>query len=357
MFPALWSWSALRDRLPAPAAILALLVPELALLVGAAIRIAHRPAVDFDEHIFLNVGAHIVSIGRPLDTVTNPHLFFDHTPLYVYFAALLTAFGGHTVLLLRAASLAFAMGTVALLFLSARALRGPISGFVGAMLLATNPFFITYSWFVRMEVPLCFFVMLAVYLLIEERLFLAGLAIAAAVMLKEVALAFWLVAVVYVAARRGLRAAATVGIATPIAFFGWLVYAAFLDFTQLTVTVDRWLRSGFGDEASNPRFHIDDVQWARIIATEIVGPVIFVAAGVAAVLGAKRHDRVPGIGVLAAGYAGVAVVTSFVISLKEPRYLIAILPMLAFAVALLIDWDKVWAGLRTAPRRTRQLPA
>ena len=50
---------------------------------------------------------------------------------------------------------------------------------------------------------MCCFMVLAIYLLIHERLFVAALAIATAVMLKEIALAFWLVAVLYVLVRLG----------------------------------------------------------------------------------------------------------------------------------------------------------
>ena len=90
-----------------------------------------------------------------------------------------------------------------LVFLIGLELRGVEAALVGSLLVAVNPFFVTYSWFVRMEVPMCCFMVLAIYLLVHERLFLAALAIATAVMLKEIALAFWLVAVLYVLVRRG----------------------------------------------------------------------------------------------------------------------------------------------------------
>ena len=52
-----------------------------------AVRIASRPKLDFDEHIFLDVGRHLVDTGLPLRAYAEPGgpvLFFDHTPLYVY---------------------------------------------------------------------------------------------------------------------------------------------------------------------------------------------------------------------------------------------------------------------------------
>src|SRR4051794_16523540 len=187
-----------------------LLVPVLVLLAGAALRIASRPKRDFDERIFLSVGNNIVTTGLPVDSYGlpgHPYLFFDHTPLYVYFVAALTALGGPTVLLARGSSLVFAILTVVLVYVIGWRVRGPVAGFVGAILVAATPFFVTYAWFVRMEVPLSCFLVLALLLLHVERFLLTGLAIAVAVMLKEIALAFWLVAVVYVFVRRGLRAA------------------------------------------------------------------------------------------------------------------------------------------------------
>jgi hypothetical protein len=32
--------------------------------------------------------------------------------------------------------------------------------------------------------------------------------------------------------------------------------------------------------------------------------------------------------------------------LKEPRFLIAVIPMSAVAIALLVDWDGAWARIR-----------
>src|SRR5215218_2376443 len=106
--------SAARRELVPPAIIplLVLLVPLVVLLAGAAIRIAQRPITDLDERIFLSVGRNIVERGLPIDSYGRPgapYLFFDHTPLYVYFVALVTAIGSNTILIVRAASLVFGL--------------------------------------------------------------------------------------------------------------------------------------------------------------------------------------------------------------------------------------------------------
>lgn len=339
--------------------VIALLIPLVTLLVATAYRVVQRPKLDFDEHIFLNVGRHILDTGLPIDSYAfpdAPYLFFDHTPLYVYLVALLTAAGGPTVVLIRASSLVFALLTVALVFLIARQVRGLGSALVGSVLVATNPFFITYAWFIRMEVPLCFFLVLAVYLLLNERFLLAGLAIAVAVMLKEIALAFWVVAIVYVLARRGARAAVTVGLPASLALVVWLAYAASIDLDRLLSTLNRWGRSSVGNEVTNRRFRIGYVVWAGRILTQVVGPGLIFAAGVCAALATTRRGPIPPLTAIPVAYVAVAVVASFLMSLKEPRFLIAVVPMMALSVALIVDWGGAWTDARShRPVRTNEI--
>ena len=322
----------------------------------SGIRILHRPKLDFDEHIFLDVGRHIIDTGLPLRAYADPRgptLFFDHTPLYVYVVALVTALGGPTEVFLRATSLVFGLLTVVLVFRICLERRGVVSAFIGALLLAVNPFFVTYSWFIRMEVPLCFFLVLALFLLIRERLLLAGLAIATAVMLKEIALAFWLVAVVYVLIRRGGRAAAIVAIPTPLVFGAWLAYAADIGLDRLLATMGRWFGSAAGDTSRDPRLKVGLRTWVNDILQLVIGPVILFATGATAALLAVGRKPAPRIVLVPIAYIAVAVAASFLIRLKEPRFLIAIVPMIALSIGLLIDWDEVWDQVRGIGRADR----
>jgi 4-amino-4-deoxy-L-arabinose transferase-like glycosyltransferase len=273
-------------------------------------------------------------------------LFFDHTPLYVYFVALLTAIGEPTVLIIRTATLVFGVLTILMVFRVGLVVRGLGSALVGSMLVALNPFFVTHSWFIRMEVPLCFFLVLALYLVIKERWLLAGLSIAVAVMLKEIALAFWLVAVAYVLVRRGPRAAAVVAVPTLVAFFAWLAYAASIGLDQLLATMGRWLGSAAGMPISDPRLHIGPLRWTGMLIGTVIGPVLIFASGAAVALASVSRKPVVPIVVVPLAYVAVAVVASYLIRLKEPRFVIAIIPMLALAIALVIDWGGIWADVR-----------
>jgi 4-amino-4-deoxy-L-arabinose transferase-like glycosyltransferase len=332
-------------------------IPLLILAALAAVRIASRPALDMDEHIFLDVGQQIVTTGLPWRTYRSdaPHLFFDHTPLYVYLAAGVTAIGGPTGVILRAFSLVAAALSVVLVFRIGLEARGPVAGFVGAVILAATPFFATYAWFVRMEEPLCLCMVLAVWLLGRGRIGLAGLAIAAAVMLKELALAFWLVAAVWVLWRRGLRQALVVALPTPIALAAWFAYAFGIGRDGLLYALGRWGRSAAGSDPDNARFLIGPLRWTRILAIHVVGPVLGAATLVAAVIVARARGRTgaPAIAAIPLAYVVIAVAASYAMSLKEPRFVIGVVPMLALSVALLVDWDRLAdaARARWAARR------
>jgi 4-amino-4-deoxy-L-arabinose transferase-like glycosyltransferase len=326
----------------------AALLPLATLLVLTGVRIVRQPKLDFDEHIFLDVGRQIVRTGLPLRTYAfpEPRLFFDHTPLYVYFVAAVTALGGPSEILLRSASLVLGCLTVLLVFRIGLELRGSGAALVGSMLVALNPFFATYSWFIRMEVPLCFFLVLALYLMIHERWLLSGLAIAIAVMLKEIAFAFWLVAVVYAVWRGRWRAGAAVGIPAPLAFAAWFGYAASIGSSELFSTMNRWFGSATGPYNADKRLRVGLVAWARSIVSVVIGPLIIFVAGAAVALAATIRSRIPPITVVPVAYVIIAVAASFAIRLKEPRFLIAVIPMSAVAIALLVDWDGAWARIR-----------
>jgi hypothetical protein len=110
--------------------------------------------------------------------------------------------------------------------------------------------------------------------------------------------------------------------------------------------LDRWFGSAAGVKTGDPRIHIGLRTWVNDIIGVVIGPVLFFAAGATAAFLATWRRRVPPIVVVPIAYVVLAVALSFVIRLKEPRYLIGIVPMIALSIALLIDWDDVWAVMR-----------
>lgn len=326
---------------------LPVLLPVAIYLALVAFQIQSHPREDYDEYIFMDVGHQIVATGLPIRTYQSipATFFFDHTPLYVYLVAALTAIGGPSLTLVRSVTLAFGLVSVVGVYAVGRAVRGPVAGLVGALVLATNPFFATYSWFVRMEIPMCAMLVLAMLALVRERFWFAGLAIAAAVLFKEIALAFWLAAVVFVAARRGVRSAIAVALPSALGLIAWFAYAASLDLTRLEVTIRRWLGSAAGG-VPDPRLKIRWQAWTDLLVNRIIGPVEVAATGAAIPFAALGRRAIPPIAAVPIAYVIVAVASSYLIKLKEPRYVIAIIPMLALSVALTVDWDSTWSRIR-----------
>jgi hypothetical protein len=339
------------------ATLVAAALPVAIYLGLAGIRIVRNRPPDFDERIFLDVARHIVDTGLPIRTVgaPGPSLFFDHTPLLVYVVAAAVAVGGPTLELVRLLSLVAGALTVLVTFRIVLEVRGLGSAFVASVLLAANPFFARYGWFVRMEVPMCLFMVLGLYLLLDRRFLLSGLSIAVAVMLKEVALAFWFVAGAYATLREGWRAGLKVVVPSVVAFAAWVAYALSIGEDRFLETMNRWLFSAQGADIRDPRLHVGLAAWTVTVVVRVIGPVLLVATGVASAFAVAWKRPIPPIAFVPIAYVAIALAASYVIHLKEPRFIIAVVPMLAIAIGLVVDWDDVFAAVGERVRgRTAQ---
>ena len=330
-------WAAL----PATARIL---LPICFLLI-AGLPWLFRAYWGLDDRIFISAAHGVLTHGYPFETYHTEagRPFYDHTPLFPYLlvwaAQIDSVFGLHAAVVAgRLMTLAFAVGTIAMTYVICRDLRGPMSGAVAAVLVATNPLFVVMAWTMHMEVPMAFCVVVALWCLVEGRMLAAGLAIAAAVMLKEHALAFWLVAGAHVLLTRGWRAAAIVTAPSAIAFVVWAASAWLVDQRQFRFVLNRWINSAGGESSVNGRFRVSWPKWALTVARDTLGMPLVAIPVVAAGLALVRRAGVPRIVVLPIAYCAVAIAASFVIHLKEPRWLTAVIPMAAIAVGLLVDW-------------------
>jgi hypothetical protein len=344
---------ALRDRWRRMSGTALVLLPVCFLfLYGLVWHVLIRHRLGFDDRLFISVGQGVLSHGYPFETIhaASGVPFYDHTPLFAYLltlpAALADPFGLEVAVTAgQAMSAVFGLATVILAFLVCRDVRGTVSGVVAAVLIATNPFFLKLSWVMHMEVPMAFFLVLGMYFLVHRRLLWAGLAIAAAVMLKEHALGFWLVAGGYVLVRHGWRAALPVTLPTVVALAAWGIAAYLIDEHQFRKVLNRWLISAGGENPINPRFQVPVRRWILTIARDTVGPPLAGITIVAMAAALARRTRVPVIAVVPIAYSALAIVASFAIHLKEERWLIGVIPMAALATGLLVDWGAVARGL------------
>jgi 4-amino-4-deoxy-L-arabinose transferase-like glycosyltransferase len=323
--------------------------PCLLFLYGLAWEIAAPRRTSYDEHLFLRVAHGVLGTGAPM--LGPGSYFFDHTPLYTYLIAPVVALadlvGGHEVLLGRGVSAVFGLGTVILVFLTARAVRGTLAGVIAAVLVAANPYFVQFSWTIHMEVPMCFFMVLAVYLIVRRRFLRAGLAIAVAVLLKEIALGLWLVLALYVLAVAGWRKAVAVGLPNVVGFAAWVAIAWSLDATHAReVMVGRWLNSVGGKSSWDKRFSIPLRVWIETITRTVVGPLLGVALAGSSIVAVVRRRQVPPITWPLLAYCAIAIGVTFAIHLKEDRWLTGVIPIGALAVGIVVDWHAVADALR-----------
>ena len=318
----------------------------------------HYGGGGFDNQIFISVGQGTLSHGYPFETFRDAsgRPFFDHTPLFAYFlllpGAIADAFGlPWGVVAGRVISAGFGLATVLLAFVVGRDVRGTVSGFVAALLVATNLYFVSLSWVMHMEVPMAFCMVLALYFLVHERMLTAGIAIAASVMLKEHALGFWLVASAYVVVWRGWRAALRVALPSAVALAIWGIAAYQIDHRELAGVLRRWQISIGGQNPVNPRFQITLRDWLITVGRDIIGPQLGGLTIVALAVAMVRGHPAPRIVVIPLAYTALAVAASFLLHLKEDRWLTGVIPMAALAVAMLVDWAAVvrWLGLGDLP--------
>jgi 4-amino-4-deoxy-L-arabinose transferase-like glycosyltransferase len=321
--------------------VIALGVLLLVYLLLVVFQLRHHRHETFDERLFLDVGRQIVQTGLPYRTYRAPApvLFFDHTPLYVYWVAAVTLLGGATLELVRLTTLMFGVLSLVGVYWVGRVLRGPVAGLMGVAVLATNPFYATMSWFVHMEIPLCCVLVFALLAMARRHWLLAGLLLAVAVLLKEIALGFLAVAAVYVLAMDGWLASILVGLPSALGIGAWFAYAAAIGNSQLLAVFHRWYLSAAGGDIPDPRMHVRLRTWAQTVVHDIISPTGILATGAAAALAALDRRSIPRIVLVPIGYIVLAILTSFFIKLKEPRYVIAVIPMLAVTLALLVDWD------------------
>ena len=348
---------------PAPRQTTAIIVVSMCLvfLYGILWEVLSYRKPNFDELLFLDVAGGVLRTGFPMRTTANGDIpFYDHTPLYNYLLAIPVAasrlIGNFELVLSRGVTTAFGLGTVVMVFLVGRQVRGTAAGAIAAWLVAVNPYFVHFSWFIHMEVPMSFFMVLGLYLVLSERFLLAGLALAVAVLLKEIALALWFVLAVYVLVDRGAKRALAVGLPALIAFFGWLGIAGAVNASQLQTVMARWFSSVGGTSTWDERFQIPLRKWILTVTVDVIGNSLGGALIVATVAAVVRRQRIPRFTWVPIAYCLIAVGTTFLIHLKEDRWLTAVIPMGALVVGTVVDWPAVGRALARLDRARLTAP-
>lgn len=344
---------------------LLILIPLAIFLASQLVPITSVNVAQYDEAIYLDVARSIRRTGLPLRTIdADGRLLLDQTPLYPYMVGALTVVMGDNLRLLRMVTVLAGLGTIALVFTIGHRIRGPEAALVGAILLALNPFFNLYSFFIRMELFLCFFLVLATFYLVKVEnaggyasTAAAGFSILAAVMFKVVAVTYWAAAILWVAwvaagRRARVRHALWIFLPTLLGLAIWLA-VTFTVPGRYEAMMIRW-QGALGLSPStvvDPRLATAAIDWLKLIGNYILHWELVILAIPAVIFYAASWRRKPRILTLLVLFVLFTVAGSLLVSLKEPRHVIGIIPATCLFIALAIDWQGAWAWVAQRPLR------
>lgn len=326
-----------------------------------AVLIYHVQVTDYDEAVFLDIARNVQRSGLPLRSIgPSGVLYFIHTPLYLYLVTASTLVFGEKLVLLRLVTTAFAVGTLLLTYATVRRTQPAAAALVAALLVGLNAFFALYAYFLTMEVPMAFFVVLAVYWLAREAemggwryLVLAGGAGATAVMLKEVAVIFMAAAALYaLSTGSNWRDRLTRSFWLLLPFGGavllWLAWGIRLDAAGFQRGVLGWVGSAAGTGGIvDARSQTILLTWLQTLGGDVWGWATAVLLALSLPAYWLFFQRpLPKIVRLLFLYIGLALLVSLLVRLKEPRHMLATIPLMALAIGYLVEWDKVWDWVR-----------
>ncbi|MBC7227599.1 MAG: glycosyltransferase family 39 protein [Thermoflexales bacterium] len=318
--------------------------------------------VEYDEAIFCDVARNIRYTGLPLRSIGRDGVFFfDHTLLYLY---LLSTYVGAGTFFCRGITTLFSLCCVFLVYIIGHRVGGRIAGFISALVVGVQPFFALYSFFIRMEIFCLFFLLAGLAVLSLEawgisnkKMVITGVALAIAVLFKEIALVFVAICGVYILVkfrkdRLALGKALLLVVAPPVlALLVWGIWCWHLSPEAFIAVMQRWMgAAAMGGQ--DPRSSLTPLQWMRRIVVELLGPGLTILWAGAVVYSVVRK-RLEALDWILLGYPGGAILLSFFIRLKEPRHLIGILPVIALFIGIKVEWESLWIQMQG--NRLRQI--
>jgi 4-amino-4-deoxy-L-arabinose transferase-like glycosyltransferase len=318
----------------------------LLVLLPLALRIK---VAEYDEAIFLDVARNLQRIGLPLRSVgTQGVAYLEHTPLLVFLLGMVTPQTPEALAWARWMTALAGLGCVVLTYLIGERTAGWRAGLVAAVLLALRPTFAVNAYFIRQETFMTLAMLAALLILITDRrrgslwrMALTGLALAAAVLFKEIAVLFVAACVVFVVLlhranpARAWRAALLVGAPSLLVLGAWALWAWQLSPSIFSSVMQRWLANAQGGLMPGARRGLSAFVWASRLALDLLGLPVVVGLLWALVRAARTGRRYwQPERLLLWGYLAAAIGVSFLIGLKEPRHLIGVLPCVALLIGI-----------------------
>ncbi len=316
--------------------------------------------VEYDEAVYMDIARNIQRIGAPIRSSGAKGVYDVHAPLYVHLLSLYAGPSVQDIFIARLITSLFGLGSIILVFLIGERLAGTLAGFVAALVLAVNPLFALYSFFIRMEIPSVFMLLVGLLAWLgcndktpPSRLILAGSVFALAVLFREFSLPFVVCcssySLVMCRSKRQILQSALLSLPAILAFVAWLVWLNNQSPSQFQGLVARWVSSSVGSSLESRQL-VSASDWGKHLAQNVLGVIVSASFAIATARVLRNvRNSVADMRLFFAGYVGIAVGSSFFISLKEPRHLIEVIPMAALLVALSVNWNTVldWARRNT----------
>ena len=332
-----------------------------AFLLFQAVLIYRVRITDYDEAVFLDVARNIQRVGLPLRSIgPEGQLYFIHTPLYLYLVTASVALLGDNPLLARLITTLLGGASIVLTYLTVRQQRTAVASFIAASLLALNTFIAIYSYFLTMEIPMMFCILLSICWLAKDevspswRYWLgAGIAAAAAALLKELALIFVAAVAIYALItgrtwRTRAQRVLLVSLPSIVGIGIWLYWGFSLNAALFQNSLMRWVNSASGAVRS-PDGRTETLlrSWLQQLSGDLLSwgiTLLFLISIATYLLWFRR--KLPRIVTLLFLYIGLAFGASLLISLKELRHVIALVPVVSLSIAYLIDWQIIWEWVK-----------
>jgi 4-amino-4-deoxy-L-arabinose transferase-like glycosyltransferase len=343
---------------------LILLAGTTVALIAVVVPLATNVHVlEYDEAVFMDVARNIQRLGLPFRSLGEQgQPAFEHTPLYLYVLSLYAQPTEIGIFGARLVTFAFGLGSMWLTFAIGKSIRDSLAGFVAALLLAINAFFALHTFFVRMEVPMVFAMLAGLYLLLASEhgrrtglVLAAGVWLAIAILLKEIAVLFTSWCAVYVILdygrhRRELVLALIALIAPSVlAVALWANWAWHLSSIAFMAALRRWMNSMAAVNLYDPRAAVGMGQWVQQLAFDLLGVALVISLAISLVVTLReRKGRPNPTQVLLWGYLLSALAISFMVRLKELRHLIGVLPIAALIIGTSINWASLIQRIRAS---------
>ena len=333
----------------------AILFPQFLFWLFASILLLTVDFPEYDESIYLNIIRSIRQTGgawRPIGEFGFLHT--DHTTLYQHSLTIWSFLFAENLILMRLPTAVAGSISIWLVYDIVARKTTTAAALVASSLLAVSPFFILYSTFIREEIFVGLFNLLALRVLVIQPIWsrrtwlTVGLFIALAVMCKELSLSFagFLVLFAFLATKNDWRerlvSATLTAVPTMIGFAIWLGWMFALDPFAFERTINRWWFSVVGGTADG-RAQLSWYSWGQVLSSTFFGPILLLFLVVALVYWVWRGEKKDATLYLIGGYILLAVSLTFLISLKEPRHIITVLPLAAVFIGLVLPFSSISA--------------